>query len=180
MQLLIVEDAKPLRDALMTALSASFARVEACSRVDEARALLGTFRPDVALVDVDLPDGSALDIMRIAAESTPAPSFVVMSGVARPDEAFALAQLGARSYLTKPVTLERVEHALRLAESSPPDVVPHVRAAVGRIPLRSLESTVRVTMITEAMAKADGSRRGAARLLSVSRQLLQHILRGRG
>jgi two-component system, response regulator RegA len=50
---------------------------------------------------------------------------------------------------------------------------------VGRVPLHELEAEVRHAMLGEAIARAEGSRRGAARLLSVSRQLMQHMLRGR-
>ena len=105
------------------------------------------------------------------------PAFVAMSGVANAGQAFSLAQLGVRSYLTKPITLEEVERALEAALATGPDMTPHVRAAVGRVALKDLERVVRETMLTEALARSEGSRRGAARLLDVSRQLLQHMLR---
>jgi hypothetical protein len=42
-----------------------------------------------------------------------------------------------------------------------------------------METAVRQTMTDEALAAAGRSRRRASGLLGISRQLLQHILRGR-
>jgi two-component system, response regulator RegA len=176
---LIVEDNDSLRAALERAL-AERATVESCASVQQAALKLRSLQPDVVLLDFDLPDGSALDVIRLAAERAPVPAFVAMSGVADAGQAFSLAQLGVRSYLTKPVTLEQVERALESAVGTGPDVTPHVRAAVGRVALKELERVVRETMLSEALARSEGSRRGAARLLDVSRQLLQHMLRRSG
>jgi hypothetical protein len=44
--------------------------------------------------------------------------------------------------------------------------------------IHDVEELARGTMVREALARSQGSRTGAARLLRVSRQLLQHILRG--
>ena len=173
-----MEDNAALRGALSHALEQRFERVETCAGVEQALAILRSFQPDVVLIDVELSDGSAVDVLRVAAVQSPVPAFVAMSGVAGPEHAFELAQLGVRSYLRKPIHIEQVEVALADALHSRPDVVPHLRAAVGRVPLRELEQLVRETMVSEAMAKTHGSRRGAARLLDVSRQLLQHMLRG--
>ncbi len=116
-------------------------------------------------------------MLREAAELPAAPVVIAMSGVAGPSESFRLAQLGVRNYLTKPLRLETLEFAINEALQSAPDLTPHVRAQVGHVPVRELERHVRRTMVDEALARADGSRRGAARLLFVSRQLLQHMLR---
>lgn len=63
--------------------------------------------------------------------------------------------------------------------SRPPDLLPALRASAGQMPLHSLESFVRDTLVDEALAKSQGSVRGAAKLLRISRQLLQHILNAR-
>ena len=102
---------------------------------------------------------------------------IAMSGVARPEQAFELATRGARAFLDKPVTVAEVEAALYDAAAEPPDIEPFVKALVGKRPVRDVEAQVRQTMVGEALAQARGSRRGAARLLRISRQLLQHILR---
>lgn len=174
---LVVEDSEALLRTLERALSGRGYSVSACSTVAEARRILLDWQPQMLLLDVELPDGNAFDVLRTASELSAAPVVIAMSGVAAPAESFRLAQLGVRSYLAKPLRLETLEQAIEEAFRTPPDVTPHVRAQVGHVPVRELERHVRRTMVAEALARAGGSRRGAARLLQVSRQLLQHMLR---
>lgn len=177
---LVVEDNVALLRTLERALTALGRSVRSCSTVAEARRTLGEWRPTMLILDVELPDGDAFDVLRAAAELPAAPVVIAMSGVASPSESFRLAQLGVRSYLVKPLRLEALEQAIDEALGAPPDVTPHLRAQVGHVPVRELERHVRRTMVEEALARAGGSRRGAARLLQVSRQLLQHMLRSAG
>jgi two-component system response regulator RegA len=102
---------------------------------------------------------------------------VAMSGTAEPGESFRLAQLGVRTYLHKPLRLDELEAALVYARTAPADLRPYARGLVGLRPIHEVEEELRKTMVEEALARAGGSRSGAARLLAVSRQLLQHMLR---
>ncbi len=58
-----------------------------------------------------------------------------------------------------------------------PDLTPLLRAVVGRKSVHQVEEQVRATMVAEALARANGNLSSAARMLSISRQLLQHILK---
>jgi len=174
---LVVEDNPALLKTLERTLAGRGYSVRACGTVAEARRVLREWSPELLVLDVELPDGDAFDVLREASELPAAPVVIAMSGVAGPSESFRLAQLGVRSYLTKPLRLEALELAIDEALHMPPDMTPHVRAQVGHVPVRELERHVRRTMVAEALARAGGSRRGAARLLHVSRQLLQHMLR---
>lgn len=176
-RVLVVEDNASLRRALERALAASFPQVRAAGSAAEARAELGEMEPELLLLDVELPDGNALDLMREAAQQPWAPIVVAMSGSATPNQSFELATLGVRAFLPKPLELETLEQTLRECIESPPDLVPQVRTMVGQRPIHEVEEEVRRTMLREALARAGGSRRGAARLLAVSRQLIQHMLR---
>jgi DNA-binding NtrC family response regulator len=100
-----------------------------------------------------------------------------MSGKASAEEAFQLARLGVRAYLHKPLDLATLHQALEEALAQPPELETHLRSAVGKIAIKDAERLVRSTMVDEAMARSAGNRRGAARLLDISRELLQHILR---
>jgi transcriptional regulator with PAS, ATPase and Fis domain len=48
---------------------------------------------------------------------------------------------------------------------------------VGQRQIHEVQDEVRETMLREALGRARGSRRAAAKLLRVSRQLVQHMLR---
>jgi two-component system response regulator RegA len=175
--LMVVEDDAALARTLEEALAGSARLLRICRTAGEAIAALAQVRPELILLDVALPDGSAFDVLAALADVYPTPAVVAMSGSASPDESFRLAQLGVRAYLRKPLKLDELEAALVLARTRPADLRPHARSLVGLRPIHEVEAELRRTMVEEAMARAGGSRRGAARLLAVSRQLLQHMLR---
>lgn len=179
LRLAAVEDDVALRDALADALASSTTEFRGCGTVREALALLASWNPEVVLLDLTLPDGSAFDVLAAIRRRKPTPLVVAISGTATPPDAFRLAAAGARAYLAKPFTMAELRAAMERALVEPPDLVPPLRHTVGRQPLRAVESEVRAELVGEALARSRGSRRGAARLLRVSRQLLQHILRGR-
>ena len=177
-RLLIVEDDPSLRRLLATALSARVPSVMTSSTVAEARVALPVFRPDLIVLDVALPDGDAFDVLDAVHAPAALPTVVAISGHANPDQSFRLAQRGVRAFLSKPLDLATVERALDDALTHPPDLVPHLRAAVGHAPVREVEGVVRRTMVSEALGRTRGSKNGAAKILRVSRQLLQHMVRG--
>jgi DNA-binding NtrC family response regulator len=84
-----------------------------------------------------------------------------------------------RAYLAKPLRLDRLQAVIRTALEAAPDLLPVLRQTVGHKRLADVQSEVRAVMLDEALARSRGSRRGAARLLSMSRQLLQYLLRQR-
>lgn len=94
-----------------------------------------------------------------------------------PAEGFRLAQMGVRAFVPKPATPAAIERALAAVLGAAPDLAPLVRTLVGWLGVHEAEDRVRATMVAEALARARGNRKSAARLLAISRQLLQHILR---
>lgn len=176
--LLIVEDDPSLRRALTTAL-APFARtVSACSNVAAAREKLPTLRPDFLVLDVSLPDGTAFDVLDAVHALAAMPIVVAISGNATADQSFRLAQRGVRAFVPKPLDLALLERTVTEVMAEPPDLIPHLRGAVGHASVLEVERVVRKTMLSEALGRTRGSKSGAARILHVSRQLLQHMVRG--
>jgi CheY-like chemotaxis protein len=173
---LVVEDGARLRATVTEQLGEWAADVRACGTVTGAMELVTGWHPDLLLLDFRLPDGDARQLLRRMAANGPVPTVVAMSAFARPAESFELAALGVRAYLQKPFTGEALEAALSEALAAP-ELGPQLRDAVGKAPLQQVEDSVRDTMVNEALKRSGGSKRGAARLLGVSRQVLQHILR---
>jgi two-component system response regulator RegA len=175
---LVVEDDDRLTATLLDALAGAGWTARAAASVAEAHAALSDgFSPDLVLLDFALPDGDAFAVLADIESLEPAPRVVVMSGSAAPGQSFGLAMRGVRAYLVKPVDLGALEIAIESAFTSPPDLKPMLRQAAGLVPMMDLEHDVRATVVREALARSRGSRRAAARALSISRQLLQHILR---
>jgi two-component system response regulator RegA len=129
---------------------------------------------DVVLLDVHLGDGNGVDVCRAFSKRRPAPRIVAVSGLATAKEGFALARMGVRTFLQKPVS----EHVLwdAITSTSGLDIAMAAISMVGTIPLRQAQASLRQAMIEEAFARAGGSITQAAYLLGVTRQAMRSAL----
>jgi DNA-binding NtrC family response regulator len=98
---LVLEDDTGLRKRLLAHLRSMGAETSEATCLDEARRLLKEMRFDFALVDLHLPDGEALDLLRENAfsENTGVVVMTAFGGVKKAVEAM---RLGAGDYLAKP------------------------------------------------------------------------------
>jgi two-component system, NtrC family, response regulator AtoC len=69
--------------------------------------------PDVAIVDLKLPDGSGLDLLKQIKETYPDVSVIILTGHGTVDSAVKALKVGAEDYVTKPVDLPRLEIILQ-------------------------------------------------------------------
>jgi two-component system nitrogen regulation response regulator GlnG len=177
-RVLVVEDDEALRRSLARVVRQWGAQVSEAGSVHEGIELLQE-NPDLLITDVALPDGDAFKLLELAAARRPAPVSIAVSGQTSTEDAFRLAQVGCRAYLEKPFQLDQLSERVEKALSEAPKIDALVAASVGRTPMRELQTEVRRVMVEQALAKAEGSRSGAARLLSVSRQAVQQMVRER-
>jgi DNA-binding NtrC family response regulator len=106
--ILVVEDDASFGGVLEEELRARGHEVDRSETVAEARARVGEGRFDVALLDLQLPDGSGLDVLReISAESLPVEA-LVLTGNAEVPSALEAMRLGAYDYVAKPPRLEEL------------------------------------------------------------------------
>ena len=176
-RLLIVEDNEELVKDLVSLLSSKFDDLRACHRADDALEMINIWQPTFILIDFSLPDGDAFLLFEAINKVSPFPLLIVMSALATQENSFHLAQLGVRVYLKKPFNAQQLEDAIDQALAFTPNIDAHVKNSVGIIGIKEMETRIRRTMLREALSQVDDSRRGAARLLKVSRQLIQHIIR---
>lgn len=174
---LVVEDQPRLQVALRSALEKWAGEVRVAGSVAEATAQLVEFKPQLMLLDVQLPDGSGHAVAKAAHALAALPTIVAVSAAASPAESFALAELGVRRYLQKPIDPAQLDATIQAAIDDAPDLRVAARAAVGRRSIHAVEAEIRAAMVEEALGQSQGSKRGAAKLLDVSRQLVQHMLR---
>ena len=115
-QVLIVEDDAGIRDVLRALLSASNYRIVEAESAARGEIEARTHKPDIALVDLGLPDRDGIELIRRVRTWSALP-IIVLS--ARTGEAQKIAALdaGADDYVTKPFAaaelLARVRAALR-------------------------------------------------------------------
>lgn len=177
-RVLIVEDNVPLRAAIARRFVQWGATPVEAGTVQEALDCLDP-TPDLIIIDVCLPDQPATTLLEAAANLWPVPLKIAISGLASPEQAFRLAQLGVRDFLSKPFSLDDLTATVEAACEKAPDVEHLITDAVGHVPMREVQGKVRSAMVKQALALTDGSRTGAARLLAVSRQAVQQFVRGR-
>jgi DNA-binding NtrC family response regulator len=80
---------------------------------DAALKELPSLKPDVALVDLQLPGLSGLDVLRAIRTMQPDCAVVLMTGFATVDTAIAAVKSGARDYLGKPFDHDRLKNVLK-------------------------------------------------------------------
>ena len=178
-RILVVEDSPSLGASIVEALAGVGDEIELCRTVRDALERLEAWKPHLIVADVRLPDGNAVELLQRSLTVRPAPCVVGISGEADRREVFDLAQLGMQAFVEKPFDALQLKEAVERALAAPPRLEPHVRNQLGHATLKTIEDRVRSTLVDEALARSGNNRRAAARLLSVTRQALQHILRRR-
>jgi DNA-binding NtrC family response regulator len=106
-EVLLLEDDAVLRRRLVAHLRSLDAEVTEVSTIAEARKALSGLRFDFALVDLHLPDGDALELLREGAFSENT-GVVVMTAFGGIKEAVEAMRQGAGDYLSKPFEPEEL------------------------------------------------------------------------
>ncbi|PPE72288.1 DNA-binding response regulator [Solimonas fluminis] len=132
---LVVEDLPAPAQWLAAVLEEAFAgiRVDVASSLAEARAILEKRSPDIALIDLGLPDGSGVDLIRDIAQSQPHCQCVVTTIYADDRHLFPALRSGASGYLLKDQPKERVVSALRGIASGEPPLSPVIAQRLLRV-----------------------------------------------
>jgi two-component system, OmpR family, KDP operon response regulator KdpE len=119
---LVVEDEPEIRHFLRTSLGAEGYRVVEAENGERGAIEAGTQKPDLAIVDLGLPDLDGVEVIRRIRAWSPMP-IVVLSARARERSKVEALDAGADDYVTKPFgvgeLLARVRVALRHASRSP-------------------------------------------------------------
>jgi len=104
-RILVVDDEKNICDLLCAVLKSKY-DVEASQSVKKALELIDEHRGyDLYVTDLRLPDGSGIDVLRKAKAIDHYSEVIIITAYASLDTAMSAVNLGAYSYLTKPVSL---------------------------------------------------------------------------
>ncbi|HET9795590.1 MAG TPA: sigma-54 dependent transcriptional regulator [Thermoanaerobaculia bacterium] len=117
MKILIVEDDAATRRGLEQLLIEAHPDTKSVGSLEKARAMLGDFSPNLCIVDLMLPDGDGLELIREMRAQDPAREFVVLTGHGSIDTAVEAMKAGAADYLLKPLKPAQISVVLeRLSE----------------------------------------------------------------
>ena len=112
---LLVEDEELLAWALKHQLELQGYTVQEAPTLAAAERQLARQRPDVVLLDINLPDGNGLDFLAARREILSESTIVVMTAVGDVHEAVRAMKLGAADFLTKPVEPAQLVQAMEKA-----------------------------------------------------------------
>ena len=116
---MLVDDDAPLRRSLSRALERRGFHVLAAEGIAEARDHAQAHRPEFAVLDMRLTEGSGLDLVRILRELRPEVRIVIVTGYGNIATAVAAIKAGAVDYLAKPVDADDVVDALLAQRPGP-------------------------------------------------------------
>jgi len=120
-RVLLVDDHELIRQGLKRAFerAADFEVVGEGGSVAEGIRAAQMERPDVVVVDVRLPDGSGLDLVRQLRAAQPELGIVVLTMYAGDEQLFAALDSGASAFVAKDAPSGDVVAAARAASASP-------------------------------------------------------------
>jgi two-component system response regulator AtoC len=108
---LIVDDDPDVLEVLTEFVMREGFSAAAASTLSQAREQLAARPPDILLVDIQMPDGSGLDLLD-GLEDAADPEVVLITGNASVETAVDALRRGVTDYLTKPVDFARLKMAL--------------------------------------------------------------------
>jgi len=111
---LVVEDEPEIRRVLRTSLAAEGYRVAESASGRRGAIDAGSHKPDLAIIDLGLPDMEGVYLIRRIREWSPMP-IVVLSARAHEQSKIEALDAGADDYVTKPFTMGELLARLRVA-----------------------------------------------------------------
>jgi len=117
MKLLVVEDELELLNTICGYLQKEDYVVESAATFFEGEDKLISYKYDVVILDINLPDGNGLDLLQIVKDRYPETGVLIVSAKDSLDDKLEGLDLGADDYITKPFHLaelnSRVNSLLR-------------------------------------------------------------------
>ncbi len=114
-RLLIVDDEKNIRRNLATFFESLSQDVSAVDSGTDALKVLGEKSFDLVLTDFRMAEMTGLDLLRDIKKRYPETLVILMTAYATVESAVAAMKAGAYDYVTKPFTLEQIQHTVERA-----------------------------------------------------------------
>jgi DNA-binding NarL/FixJ family response regulator len=112
-RVLIVDDHQLFRSGVRAELERHLEITGEAGTVDEAISAIERDSPEVVLLDVHMPDGGGVEVIRRAAERDLRPCFLALSVSDAAEDVIAVIRAGARGYVTKNIAPDELADAVR-------------------------------------------------------------------
>jgi two-component system response regulator RegA len=164
--LLLVDDDDAFRNRLVRAMEKRGYDVSAAASVSEAQELAHRVKPEFAVVDLRMPDGSGLDVVKTLRQARENMRIVILTGYGNIATAVAAVKVGAVDYLAKPADADDIHQALNAGDRPFPPPPENPMSA----------DRVRWEHIQRVFEQCDRNVSETARRLNMHRRTLQRIL----
>ncbi len=147
-ELLLLEDEWNVGSTLQDRLGLEGFTVKWAKTAAEARSALenGSFR--LALLDVNLPDGSGFDVARFLRDRHPKTAVIFLTAAGTPEDRIHGLELGAEDYVVKPFHFKelvlRVQNVLKRARFVTEGTAPGPKVPIGRASVNFHEYLIEV------------------------------------
>jgi DNA-binding NarL/FixJ family response regulator len=112
-RIVIVDDHQLFRAGVRAELEGKVDVLGDAETVDEAVRLIGESEPDVVLLDVHMPDGGGMEVIRRVAPDHAGIRFLALSVSDDAEDVIGVIRAGARGYVTKTISGDDLADAIR-------------------------------------------------------------------
>ncbi|MCA8950658.1 MAG: response regulator transcription factor [Planctomycetes bacterium] len=164
-RLLVVEDDTSIRESLVDYFAGRDWLVQAAGDLAAANAMLAPERFDMVLLDLHLPDGDGLEVLRAMRKAGDRTPVIVLTARGEIEQRVLGLQLGADDYVVKPFSVHELDARIQAVQRRAEQPTGSLRLGDAEIDLAG-----------------HSGRRGEAefRLLPKEAELLAHLVRHRG
>ena len=112
-RVVIVDDHQLFRSGVRAELEPLLEILAEAGTVEEAEAAIAEHTPDVVLLDVHMPSGGGVEVIRRATVAGLRPTFLALSVSDAAEDVIAVIRAGARGYVTKGISPPELADAVR-------------------------------------------------------------------
>jgi DNA-binding NarL/FixJ family response regulator len=170
-RVLIVDDHQLFRAGVRSELEGLVDIAGDAATVDDAARAIEALRPDVVLLDVHMPDGGGVEVIRRAAAGGAPPRFLALSVSDAAEDVIAVIRAGARGYVTKSISGPELADAVRRVHDGDAVFSPKLAGFV-------LDAFAGSQAPPAAAATATGADPELDQLTPREREVLRHLARG--
>ncbi|MDD2390343.1 MAG: sigma-54 dependent transcriptional regulator [Desulfobacterales bacterium] len=113
--ILVVDDEEPIRRLIRKELGSSNRQILTAANAREAFSITRKHNLDIIILDINLPDGNGLDLMRNFIDEIPPIEVILITGFGDIDTAVKAMKIGAYDYITKPFNLDHLDMVVEKA-----------------------------------------------------------------
>lgn len=175
-RVLLVDDHPIVREGLETVLEdRGLEVVGSCGSVREALEAAAQTRPEVVLVDLELPDGDGVELIGRLSEALADTCFVVLTAYRRDEQIFGALKAGATGFLLKGTPSSDIVRAIEVVLDGGSYLDPSVAARVAAGLRGSTRLSPRETEVLELVSRGLSTRDMAERMHVTERTVKFHV-----